>query len=137
MLLIRHASAGDRDEWTGDDRLRPLDKRGRKQAGRLVGLLAPYPVTRMVSSPADRCVQTLEPFAHERALEIEVREELSEEQQEIAGAALVRSLATEDVAVSCHGGLSDVLIGESQKKGEAIVLELQHDRLVVTNRLRP
>jgi 8-oxo-(d)GTP phosphatase len=34
LVLVRHASAGDRPEWEGDDRLRPLDKRGRKQAKR-------------------------------------------------------------------------------------------------------
>jgi phosphohistidine phosphatase SixA len=136
VLLIRHASAGDRDEWTGDDRRRPLDKRGRKQARRLVDLLAPYPVERIVSSPADRCVQTVEPLADARGLTIEVREEVWEDVQRTEGAPLVRSLAASDVAVSCHGGLSDALIGEGQKKGEAIVLELQDDRLAVAERLR-
>ena len=32
VLLVRHARAGDRSEWEGDDRLRPLDKKGRRQA---------------------------------------------------------------------------------------------------------
>jgi phosphohistidine phosphatase SixA len=136
VLLIRHASAGDRDEWTGDDRRRPLDKRGRKQARRLVDLLASYPVERIVSSPADRCVQTVEPLADARGLTIEVRAEVWEDVQRTEGAPLVRSLAASDVAVSCHGGLSDALIGEGQKKGEAIVLELQDDRLAVAERLR-
>jgi phosphohistidine phosphatase SixA len=136
VLLIRHASAGDRDEWTGDDRRRPLDRRGRKQARRLVDLLASYPVERIVSSPADRCVQTVEPLADARGLTIEVREEVWEDVQRTEGAPLVRSLAASDVAVSCHGGLSDALIGEGQKKGEAIVLELQDDRLAVAERLR-
>jgi len=34
---------------------------------------------------------------------------------------LVASL--HDAAVSCHGGLSDTICGESQKKGEVIVLD--------------
>ena len=32
LLLVRHAEAGKRSEWTQDDRLRPLTKQGRKQA---------------------------------------------------------------------------------------------------------
>jgi phosphohistidine phosphatase SixA len=136
LLLIRHASAGERDEWVGDDRRRPIDKRGRKQARRLVDLLAPYPVERIVSSPADRCVQTVEPLADARGLTIEVREGLWEDEQDTEGVDLVRSLAASDVAVSCHGGISEALIGEGQKKGEAIVLELQNDRVVVAERLR-
>ena len=39
VVLLRHASAGDRDAWDGDDRLRPLDEQGYGQAlaaGRLV-----------------------------------------------------------------------------------------------------
>jgi phosphohistidine phosphatase SixA len=136
LLLIRHGRAGDRDEWEGDDLRRPLDERGRQQAERLVELLASYPVARVASSPADRCVQTVEPLARARGLAVELRDELSEELQDTAGVSLVRAAAKDDVAVSCHGGLSDVLIGESQKKGEAIVLELQDDRLVAIDRVR-
>jgi 8-oxo-(d)GTP phosphatase len=136
LLLIRHARAGDREDWEGDDLRRPLDERGRRQTDRLVELLAPYSVERVISSPADRCVQTVEPLARTRGLPVELRDELGEDLQDTAGAALVRALADEDVAVSCHGGLSDALIGESQKKGEAIVLELRDDRLVVIDRVR-
>ena len=32
LLLIRHASAGDADQWQGDDRVRPLDSKGIRQA---------------------------------------------------------------------------------------------------------
>ena len=69
-----------------------------------------------------RCVQTLEPLASVRGLGIEEREELWEDQQQTAGAELVRSLDG-NVAVSCHGGLSWAVCGEDQKKGEALVLD--------------
>lgn len=134
ILLIRHASAGDRTAWSGDDRLRPLDERGLRQARELVGLLASYEVDRFISSPALRCVQTIEPSAFERALSAEVHEELSEEQQAGKGAAFVRSLRGANVAVSCHGGLSDIVCARSQKKGEVIVLD--GNRLVETFRAR-
>ena len=63
LLLIRHASAGDRNDWVGDDLLRPLDGRGRSQASRLPELLGDYEIARVLSSPALRCVQTVEPLA--------------------------------------------------------------------------
>jgi 8-oxo-dGTP diphosphatase len=132
ILLKRHASAGDRDAWEEDDLLRPLDKRGRRQAAELVELLAPYELDRILSSPAVRCVQTVEPLAEARGLEIERREELSEERQEDDGAALVRSIAGSNTAISCHGGLSEAVCGESQKKAEVLVL----DGIRVVARLR-
>ena len=123
ILLVRHASAGDREAWEDDDRLRPLDERGRRQAVQLIELLAPYRLERILSSPALRCVQTVEPLALARGLSIEVSDELSEERQHLDGAALVRSLQGVDAAVSCHGGLSEAVCGESQKKAEVLVLE--------------
>jgi len=122
LLLIRHASAGDRDDWVGDDLLRPLDGRGLSQASRLPELLGDYEIARVLSSPAVRCVQTVEPLARSRGLDIEVREELSEEHQDEAGAMLVRSLVGEQTALCVHGGLSDSIAGVSQKKGEVLVL---------------
>jgi 8-oxo-dGTP diphosphatase len=123
LLLIRHASAGDRDDWVGDDLARPLDARGRDQASRLPELLGGYEVVRVLSSPAVRCVQTVELLARSRGLDIEVREELSEEQQGEAGATLVRTLVGEPTALCVHGGLSDAISGVSQKKGEVLVLD--------------
>ena len=123
LLLIRHASAGDRDDWVGDDLPRPLDARGRGQASRLPELLGDYEIARVLSSPAVRCLQTVEPLARSRGLDIEVREELSEEQQGEAGAELVRALIGEQAVLCVHGGLSDTISGVSQKKGEVLVLD--------------
>jgi 8-oxo-dGTP diphosphatase len=120
--LIRHARAGERAEWQGNDHVRPLDAKGRRQAERLVEVLEEFPIERVLSSPYDRCVQTVEPLARARALAVELRDELGEELQTREGAALVRGLLGTDVAVCCHGGLSDVVAGESQKKGEVLVL---------------
>jgi 8-oxo-dGTP diphosphatase len=129
MLLIRHARAGERGDWSGDDRRRPLDKRGRKQAADLVAALSKHRLARILSSPYDRCVQTVEPLAQARGLEVEIRDELGEEQQLDEGVELVRSLLDRDVAVCGHGGLSDALVGVSQKKGETLVLD-EHGRVV-------
>jgi 8-oxo-dGTP diphosphatase len=123
LLVIRHARAGDRAEWQGDDRKRPLDKRGRRQAQALVDELAEFPLTRILSSPYDRCVQTVEPLAAARGLQIELRDELGEERQYLDGAELARSLVGEPVVLGVHGGLSDAAFGERQKKGETLVVD--------------
>jgi 8-oxo-(d)GTP phosphatase len=134
MLLIRHARAGERAEWSADDRRRPLDERGRGQAVDLVAALSEYPLTRILSSPYDRCVETVEPLAQDRGLEVEVRDELGEEQQLAEGVELVRSLLDQDVAVCGHGGLSDALAGVRQKKAETLVLD---ERGRVVESIRP
>lgn len=120
LLVIRHARAGERSEWEGDDRRRPLDERGRRQAEALVDALTQFPITRILSSPYDRCVQTVEPLASARGLTIERCDALGEERQGVEGAALARSLTGQPVALCVHGGLSDAAFGERQKKGETL-----------------
>ncbi|GAA3575509.1 NUDIX hydrolase [Amycolatopsis ultiminotia] len=79
VLLVRHAKAGKRDDWTGDDDLRPLSEAGQRQAEALRDLLPLFAPDRVFSAPRLRCVQTVGAVAD--ALGIEVRHEplLSEE----------------------------------------------------------
>jgi len=123
LVLVRHAWAGDRTEWEGDDRERPVDARGAEQARRLVELLEPFAVEQIVSSPFLRCVQTVEPLAEARELPIERRPELGEEHQMTEGIELVRALAGRDVVVCGHGGLEYAVPHTPRfKKGAVLVL---------------
>jgi 8-oxo-(d)GTP phosphatase len=123
LILLRHGSAGDRDAWEGDDRDRPLDKRGRRQAKELVERLRPLRIEAILTSPYRRCLETVGPLARARKLEIEVRTELGEESQAVEGTALVRSLAGRDVVVCGHGGLDSVVPDAPRwKKGAVFVL---------------
>ena len=97
-------------------------------------MLADFSIDRIFSSPYDRCVQTVEPLARARALPIEVRDELGEELQAHEGVKLVQGLLGSDVAACCHGGLSDGVTGERQKKAEVLVLDAD---AAVEARLRP
>jgi 8-oxo-(d)GTP phosphatase len=64
LILVRHASAGHKADWPGDDQSRPLDARGAADAQALAGLLACFaPTARVISSPTLRCVDTVRPFA--------------------------------------------------------------------------
>jgi 8-oxo-dGTP diphosphatase len=64
LILVRHASAGRKADWPGDDESRPLDTQGTADARALAGLLACFaPAARVISSPALRCAATVRPFA--------------------------------------------------------------------------
>ncbi len=63
FLLLRHASAGSRDGWRGEDRDRPLDELGHRQARALVPVLEAYQVGEVVSADVRRCLDTVQPFA--------------------------------------------------------------------------
>ncbi len=94
VVLLRHAWAGDRDEYDGDDRARPLDARGRRQAEALPAHLAAHGVIGtagdrdpghvspaapvLVSSPLVRCRDTLEPLAAAVGATIHLDEDLAE-----------------------------------------------------------
>ena len=79
LLLVRHAKAGRRSRYRGDDRLRPLDSEGRKQADALVGLLSAFGATRVHAADRVRCRQTVEPVASFLDTAIENEPTLSEE----------------------------------------------------------
>ncbi len=76
--LVRHAKAGSRREWEGPDEQRPLTAAGRLQAEAIAEHLGSRPITRLLSSPYLRCVQTLEPLAKELGLEVELDDDLAE-----------------------------------------------------------
>ena len=64
LILLRHASAGRKADWPGDDCSRPLDELGAADARALAGLIACFaPVARVISSPALRCTDTVRPYA--------------------------------------------------------------------------
>jgi 8-oxo-dGTP diphosphatase len=63
LFLLRHANAGVRAKWDGPDKKRPLTKLGRNQAEAITQELTEFPVTRVVTGPALRCRQTVEPLA--------------------------------------------------------------------------
>lgn len=127
MLLVRHAWAGHRTSWDGDDDWqRPLDGLGVEQAAALVELLQPFELEAILTSPYLRCVATVEPLAAARGLELELRDELTEEQHYADGPAFLRSVAGRDVLVCGHGGLERGVPGRPPfEKGDVLVLDAE------------
>ncbi|PRQ11245.1 NTP pyrophosphohydrolase [Corynebacterium sp. 13CS0277] len=79
LILVRHAHAHARRTWAGNDALRPLDKKGRRQVEFLPGMVAGYRPTAVISAPPSRCLQTAEPLAQALDLPLEVDELLGDE----------------------------------------------------------
>lgn len=129
ILLLRHASAGSRGKWKGEDLARPLDKRGRRQAEALLGQLDSYPISRILSSPYTRCLQTVEPLAGRLGLEIEARDELTEGGGSGEVRELLRRIADDTAVVCSHGDVILDLVGweREARKGSLWILERDGD----------
>jgi phosphohistidine phosphatase SixA len=130
VFLVRHADAGHRSSWLGDDAKRPLDDRGRRQAERLVDQLEPQEISHIFSSPYLRCTQTVEPLALARRLPIEHRRELAEGASRDDVLALLRAAKRGDSVVLCtHGDVVDHVLGHESEKASTWLLECRGDEL--------
>jgi phosphohistidine phosphatase SixA len=132
LTIVRHARAGTKRAWDGDDALRPLDELGRVQAAALAPRLAGAgPVRRLISSPALRCVQTLQPLADVVGLPIERWDALGPH----AGAAGVRSTlghpAFDDVVLCTHGEVLRPLLRTLRRRGVGRDGAQLHGRLLL------
>jgi 8-oxo-dGTP diphosphatase len=119
VYLVRHAKAGDRERWTEDDRLRPLTKRGRRQAEGLVHVFRRVEVRRIVSSPYERCGQTVRPLALDRGIAIEFDDALAEAASLDAAMRLVTGARPGTVLCS-HGDMIPSVIGRLVEEGATI-----------------
>jgi 8-oxo-dGTP diphosphatase len=122
IVLLRHASAGDRHRWLGDDALRPLDERGRTQALELRDRLVSGGVERVVSSPSVRCVETVAPLAAALGIAVETDDRLAEGADPAGARELLTDLSSGSVACT-HGDVIAAVTGEFLKKGAAFVLD--------------
>ncbi len=75
FILLRHAAAGERVAGAAAgaaDLARPLDPAGAADAKLLAALLACYGRCRVISSPAERCVATVRPYAAAVGVAVEI-----------------------------------------------------------------
>jgi 8-oxo-dGTP diphosphatase len=108
VLLVRHAKAGNRSDWPGDDRLRPLSDAGRRQAKALREWLPLFGPGRVYSAPRVRCVETVQGLAEDAGAKLVKDERFAEEgywADPDAGLAALRKIAGEHPpAVVCSQG---------------------------------
>lgn len=124
MLLLRHASAGERLSSPLLDRARPLDLKGRADASRLPKALAAYAIDTIVASPHRRCVETVRPLARARQLEIECCEELAPDAPRRATLALLNRLPANALVCTHREVFERLFRGEATcEKGGTWVVE--------------
>jgi 8-oxo-dGTP diphosphatase len=136
LYLVRHAKAGDRATWSGDDRVRPLTLKGHAQAQALVDSFAGREVARVLSSPYVRCRQTVEPLARSRGLTVEPCSVLAEASSFLDVVALLTDCADHTVVCS-HGDVIpetmaalvrrglEITTAQDWRKGATWVIERQ------------
>lgn len=78
LLLVRHAKAGSRAEWSDVDELRPLSHNGRKQVEPVRVLASVYGADSVYAAPLVRCVRTVQTAADDLGVKVVEEELLSE-----------------------------------------------------------
>jgi phosphohistidine phosphatase SixA len=138
VLLLRHASAGTRLSSPAVDRFRRLDDSGRIVARKLVWSLADREITRIVSSPLPRCLETVVPIAETRGLVVENRWELEPDVSLDDLLTLLVDLPATSL-VCTHREAFEKLLGwdVTSEKGSIWVLERSGPELVPTFYLAP
>jgi 8-oxo-dGTP diphosphatase len=148
LLLVRHANAGRRSAYEGDDRVRPLSPRGQAQADGLVALLKGYRPRRILSSPYVRCCETVRPLSKALGLPVESVDALAESHGSET-LRLMERMAGESAVLCTHGDVAlevlDTLAGQRPakarqslrlQKGEVWVIQSVGTSLSIVEHLR-
>ncbi|MFO7778711.1 MAG: phosphoglycerate mutase family protein [Nitriliruptoraceae bacterium] len=117
LLLVRHADAGDRAAWTGDDLARPLSATGRRQSEELAEMLAGHDLTRILSSPAKRCVDTVAPVASALGLDVEEDVSLTEGTPFEQVEQLLLDVGSQDVLLCSHADVIGAALTALWRRG--------------------
>jgi phosphohistidine phosphatase SixA len=120
IYLVRHAKAGSRRDWSGDDDLRPLSPVGHRQAERIADALAEVGVKRIISSPFVRCRQTLDPLAHRLRLPLELSDALAEGAPLTDTLRLFEKVSGETAVLCTHGDVVGNVINHLASTGGPI-----------------
>ena len=119
LYLVRHAKAGERRLWDGDDLDRPLSPKGWKQSDMLADRLAALTVSGLFSSPYVRCVQTLQPLADRLSREIEIDQRLSEDEPFEPMLEMLTEVP-DGAVLSSHGDMIPATIAALERRGMEI-----------------
>lgn len=147
VVLVRHARAGKRSEWSGTDAQRPLSRRGRAQARGLASVLEPLQPQRILTAPPVRCVDTVTPLAAHLGLAITVKhwagDDSFAENPQLSIDGLAATVRRGGCSVVCSQGdtipgVLDALAGSTSdyatSKGAFWVLSFAGDALVSIDR---
>ncbi|MGE2720091.1 histidine phosphatase family protein [Mycolicibacterium celeriflavum] len=103
LLIIRHALPLRSEPGQGSDP--DLSEEGIEQAKRLPEALARFPISRLVSSPQRRAIQTAEPVAEALGLSIDIDDRLAEYDRDLSHYTPVEEISEEDMRRLANGEL--------------------------------
>ena len=119
LYIVRHAKAGKRSEWDGPDTLRPLSDKGWEQAQAIAKKLIELKPIALISSPAVRCMQTLEPLSEAMKIKIVADERLFED-GDVAKMIELLEAAQDSTVISSHGDMIPEAVKILQRRGMEI-----------------
>jgi 8-oxo-dGTP diphosphatase len=128
LFVVRHARAGRRDEWDGADEDRPLSKAGRRQAKRLASQLEHAPITRIVSSPYVRCVESVAPLAERLRRTVYEAEALAEETPAQDVRELLDKCVRETSVLCTHGDVIEIILDEVRARGVKLKKPVRYEK---------
>lgn len=117
VYLVRHGSAGSRNDDDPSDADRALDETGWVQAAQLTNWLRHEPITRILSSPYRRCVESVQPLSEALDIRIEHCDDLAEGADVDKSWAVLESVADEVAVLCSHGDVIPDLIRRAQLRG--------------------
>ena len=152
VLIVRHATAGSKARFVGEDCQRPLDKKGRAQAEALLIQLLGFGPTNIHAADRVRCHQTVAPLAEELGVivcnETDLTEEAYADNPKRGRRRVQDIIATEQTPVICTQGKvipdliswwcnrDEVRADKSlNRKGSTWVLSLAAGRLVAADHI--
>ncbi len=108
LILLRHGKAVPHESWDGPDSTRPLLQRGTLQAKSIAAGLAGFGIRSIVSSTAERCLQTVAPVSRLTRVAVKPTAAISQEAFEHGTAdvesVVERRLSRARGAVLCSHG---------------------------------
>jgi len=117
LHIVRHAAAGDRTKWEGDDAERPLTEKGERQARAIADALEGVGITRILSSYYLRCRQTVAPLAERIGRKVEHHDALREGASPRLIAELLDEVAGSTVVLCSHGDVIPEMLRRLQWMG--------------------
>lgn len=138
LLVVRHAKALGRKEWSRPDVLRPLSTVGKRRSDRLVPILTAYAPEQVLSSTSTRCHDTVSPFAQSAVVPLRTKRGLSEEGYDVAPDKVHKHLRRtfergRTVAVCTHGPVLTAILEDLGRRAEGIYVTRVLRRLTATN----
>lgn len=125
IYLVRHATAGRRKDWKGEDVKRPLSNRGWEQANEIGTFLADAQVERLLSSSYVRCLQTFEPAAALLGIKVEKSDALFEGNGTKRLEKLMKKIGNTSAALCSHGDIIPAMLESLSAAGTVLENDLE------------